>query len=200
MIAIRRTLGAWMLWVGLLTAMPAAGADLIDSVEGAYAARQLRLTHFDPHTAKHVVPAESQFLEDLFSITDEASLLNANVSRWFLSDGDRGLHAADYRDRMDALRVRFEEMETPERVRSVRDLLSESLTLQRGFVNDWYEALEAGQPFESQLTDENAYHEGLHRSHRIVLQAYAELHALFPNIGEASQMAFLDHLRAMDLK
>ena len=67
-------------------------------------------------------------------------------------------------------------------------------------MSDWYTALEAGEPFESQLTDEYAYHEGLHRSHRLILKAFAELRALFPDVGEAGQMAFLDHLRAMDLK
>lgn len=200
MIAVRRKAGAWALWIGLLVVMPATAADLIENVEGVYAARQLRHTPFDPRTAEHLTPAESRFLEALFSVTDEAGLLNANVNRWFRSDGTGGLHAADYRDRMDALRVRLGGLETPNRVLSVRDLISESLTLQLGFVNDWYAARDAGAPFESQLTDEYAYHEGLHRSHRLILKAFAELRALFPEIGESSQMAFLDHLRAMDLK
>ncbi len=200
MIVMRKKLTAWALGLGLVMALPALPADLIDSVDGVYAARQLRRTRFDPRMAQHEILAELRFLENLFVLTDEASLLNANVSLWFSSDGAKGLHAADYRDRMDTLHIRFEEMETPERIRSVRDLLSESLALQQAFINDWYEALEAGQPFESQLTHENAYHEGLHRSHRIVLKTYAELHALFPEIGASSRMAFLDHLRAMDLK
>jgi hypothetical protein len=200
MIVMSRKSAAWLPLLGLVLALPVFSADLIDSVDGVYAARQLRHTRFDARTAQHENSAELRFLEDLFDLTDEASLLNANVGRWFSTDGAKGLHAADYRDRMNDLRVRFGEMETPERIRSVRDLLSESLALQRTFINDWYEALEAGQLFESQLTHENAYHEGLHRSHRIVLKAYAELHALFPEIGESSRMAFLDHLRAMDLK
>jgi hypothetical protein len=201
MTVMQKRPGAWAaLALCLLMAVPAFPADLIDSVEGAYAARQLRRTQFDPGMATHEVSAELRFLEDLFLLTDEASLLNANVGLWLMTDGVRGLHATDYRDRMEVLRVRLEELESPDRVRSVRDLLSESLTLQQAFVNDWYQAIEAGRPFSSQLTDENAYHEGLHRSHRIVLKAYAELHALFPEIGESSQRAFLDHLRAMDLK
>ena len=200
MITLRNKLGAWALGMGLLLAVPLFGADLVDSVEGAYAARELRRTPFDSRGAQHEVPAELRFLENLFVLTDEASLLNTNVGRWFKTDGARGLHAADYRERMNELRARLEEMETPERVRSVRDLLLESLALQISFVNDWYGAIEAGQPFESQLTDEYAYHEGLHRSHRLILKAYAELRALFPEIGESSHRAFLDHLRGMDLK
>jgi hypothetical protein len=200
MIALRKEPVTWALGFCLLIAQPAVPADLIDSVEGAYAARQLRHTRFDPRTASHEVSAELRFLEDLFLLTDEVGLLNANLGLWFMTDGRRGIHATDYRDRMALLRVRFAELEAPERVRSVRELLLESLVLQQAFVNDWYAALEAGQTFSSQLTDENAYHEGLHRSHRIVLKVYAELHALFPEIGESSRRAFLDHLRGMDLK
>jgi len=199
-ISLRKRLGLWALGLGLLMAVPAFAADLIDDIDGAYAARELRRTQFDLRMAQHEDSAEMHFLGDLFVLTDDVSLLNTNVGRWFKTDGASGLHAADYRERMNELRVRLEEMETPERVRSVRDLLLESLVLQNAFVNDWYEAIEAGQPFESQLTNEYAYHEGLHRSHRLILKAYAELRALFPEIGESSHRAFLDHLRGMDLK
>lgn len=202
MVEIQRIWGVWTLGVGLLAAampMPVIAADLLDHVEGVYQERQLRRTLFDPRTAELVVPTELRFLEDLFSLTDEASLLNANVGRWFSSDGVRGLHAADYQERMGALRAAVERLDTPERVTSVRNLISESLTLQAAFLNEWFEAREVGKPFESQLTDEYAYHEGLHRSHRLILKAFAELRALFPNIGESAHRAFLDHLRAMDL-
>jgi hypothetical protein len=197
---MRKSLGVWVLGIGLMLAVPAFPVDLIDSVEGVYAARQLRRTPYDSRVADHEDSDELRFLEDLFALADEVSLLNANVARWLSTDGSKGLHAADYHDRMVELRVRLDEMEMPERVRSVRDLLLESLSLQDGFVKDWYEAIEAGQPFESQLTNEYAYHEGLHRSHRILLKVYAELSALFPEIGEPSRRAFLDHLHAMDLK
>jgi hypothetical protein len=184
----------------LLTALPAVSADLIDRVEDVYTVRQLRRTPFDPRTALDLDLEESRFLENVFALTDAASLLNVNVGRWFLANGEKGLHAADYLDRMDEQRVRLDDLETPARVESVRDLIAESLRLQRGFVNDWYVALEAGKPFESQLTNEYAYHEGLHRSHRLLLKAFAELHALFPEIGETNHMAFHDHLRAVDWK
>jgi hypothetical protein len=200
MIVLNWNLRAWALGLCLVMALPAFSADLIDSVDGVYAARQLRRTRFDVRTARHEDSVELRFLENLFALTDEASWLNANVGLWFSTGRSRGLHAADYHERMSRLRARFEQMETPRRIRSIRVLLSESLGLQQAFVNDWYEAIEAGKVFESQLTHENAYHEGLHRSHRVVLKAYAELHALFPEIDESSRMAFLDHLRAMDLK
>lgn len=200
MAVTRRALGAFVLASSLLMALPAGAADPIGSVEDGYAVRQLRRTPFDPRAALHLAPDESRFLEDFFALTDEAVLLNTNAGRWFFTRGAEGLHAVSYLERLDALRARLAGLETPERVSSVRNLVAEALALQRGFVAEWHEALEAGRPFESQLTDEYAYHEGLHRSHRMVLKAFAELHALFPDAGEASHRAFHDHLRAMDLK
>ncbi len=186
--------------LGMLMALPAASADVFDRVEDAYAARSLRRTLFEPAATSHLDPDESRFLERLFAITDEATLLNANVARWLMADGRRGLHAMDYLDRADALRARLDALETPDRIRSVRDLIGESLLLQRQFVKDWYEAMQAGRAFESQLTDEYAYHEGLHRSHRVLLKAFAELYGLFPDAGETNRKAFHDHLRAVDWK
>ncbi|MCZ6707576.1 MAG: hypothetical protein O7A71_06490 [Chloroflexi bacterium] len=197
---MRCTLRAFVLGLSLLTALPAGAADLIGSVEDVYAVRHLRRTLFDPRAALDLAPEESRFLEDFFALTDEAVLLNTNVGRWFFTSGAKGIHAADYLDRMDALRARLDVLATPERVRAVRDLVAESLQLQRGFMAERHDALEAGRPFESQLTDQFAYHEGLHRSQRMLLKAFAELHALFPNAGETTHMAFHDHLRAMDLK
>ena len=121
----RRVLGVLVLSSSLVAALPAGAADGIDSVEDAYAVRQLRRTLFDPRTALHLAPEESRFLEDFFALTDEAVLLNTNVSRWFFTGGARGLHAADYLDRIDALRAHLDELETPERVESVRALVAE---------------------------------------------------------------------------
>ena len=195
-----RALGALILGMGLLAGMPAGAADLVAGVEDAYAVRDLQRTPFDPRAALHLAPEESRFLEDLFALTDEAVLLNINVGRWFFTDGVRGLHAEDYLDRADLLRERLDQLETPERVESVRGLLVQSLLLQRSFLEEWHQARREGRPFPSQLTDEFAYHEGLHRSHRLLLKAFAELHALFPDAGETTHMAFHDHLRAVDLK
>jgi hypothetical protein len=186
--------------VGLLAGTPSGAADLVANVEDAYAVRQLRRTPFDPRSALHLEPEESRFLEDLFALTDEAVLLNTNVGRWFFTDGVKGLHAEDYLSRAHLLRERLDQLETPERVESVRDLLAQSLRLQHSFLEQWHRALREGRPFRSQLTDEFAYHEGLHRSRRLLLKAFAELHALFPNAGETTHIAFHDHLLAVDLK
>ena len=184
----------------LLTAGTVMAADLLGEVEEAYATRQLRRTQFDPRAARDLERSEARFLEDLFALTDEAVLLNTNVGRWFATRGAQGLHAADYLERMDALRVHLDELETPVRIASVRRFVAESLKFQRSFVAEWHQAQEEGRDFESQLTDEFAYNEGLHRSQRLLLKAFAELRALFPDAGEAAHAAFRDHLRAVALQ
>ncbi len=197
--AARWVLAAIVLGGALLAGPATWAAARIATVEDAYAARQLRQTPFDPRLARDLAPEETRFLEELFALTDEAVLLGTGVRRWFFTAGSDGLHAADYLQRVQALRSRLHALDTPARAEAVRSYLAESLRLQRAFVAEWYDALENGRPFESQLTDEFGYHEGLHRSHRLLLKAYAELRALFPNAGEAAHRAFRDHLRAMDL-
>ncbi len=197
---VRRASCALVAGSCLLTAGAAMAADLLGDVAEAYAVRYLRRTPFDPRAAPHLETSEARFLEDLFALTDEAVLLNTDVRRWFSTDGAGGLHAADYLERMDALWVHLDELETPGRVASVRRFVAESLKLQRSFVAAWHQALEEGRPFESQLTDEFAYNEELHRSQRLLLKAFAELRALFPDAGEATHTAFLDHLRAVGLQ
>lgn len=143
---------------------------------------------------------EFLFLEALFALTDEAASLNAEVIRWFQSGGKEGLYPADYLEPSRRVRAEIERLAVPKRGESVQRYLLETLHLQHAFVAEWYDALERGRPFSSQLSDEYAYHEGLHRSHRLLLKSYAELRALFPTAGAETHRTFRDHLRAMDLK
>jgi hypothetical protein len=184
----------------LALAVPATAADLLPTVEDAYAARHLRRTPFEPHRAEGVRTEEARFLADLFALTDEAVLLNTDVGRWFASEGSRGLHAADYLERVDDVSTRMKALPAPARVVSARDLVVGALRLQRRFVAEWSKALDEGRAFESQLTHEFAYHEGLHRSGRLLLKAHAELRGLFPYAGEEVQTAFHDHLRAVSFQ
>lgn len=174
-------------------------ASAADWTEGAYVKeRTVQSENFDPRLASHLDRAESYFLEDIYAIAAEASGLNTKTMLWFRTAGAEGVHADDYLLRMRDLRDRLANLETSPRIRSIRDLLLEALALQGRFVSDWNQALIAGDPFESQLTKENAYHEGLHRSHRLLLKVYAELRALFPEIGGRNQRAFRDLLAAVD--
>lgn len=184
--------------IGLLgLAMPVLGSDLgVD----AHAGRGRSRTVFDPSAAQGLAEAEVRFLRDLFGVTDEAARLHSGGIAWLLDDSGRGLHGASYLEDLDALRSRLDGLPAPPRLRSVHELIARALELQRGFVADWFEAQRKGRAFESQLTHEYAYHEGLHRSHRMLLQAFAELHALFPAVGEPVHRSFHDHLRALDLK
>jgi hypothetical protein len=180
----------------LLQGAPAAAADLLRNVDEAYARQGLERPVIDPSDFE---AGEGRFLEQLFSLTDEAMLLNVEALRWFGSDGEKGLHPSVYLERFDPLRTKLAELETPERLSSVPPLLSECLALQRGFIADWANAASEGRRFESQLTDEYAYHEGLHRSQRLTLKAYAELRALFPDAGDAAYAVFRGHLRAVSI-
>ena len=180
----------------LLHAAPAPAADLLRDVDEAYARRGMARPVVD---VRDFDTAEGRFLEQLFTLTDDAVLLNTEVLRWFASDGQRGLHASVYLERSDALRKALDALETPVRVASVRELIAECLTRQRGFVKEWSDAISDGRPFRSQLTDEYAYHQSLHRSQRLLLKAYAELRALFPDADSAAHAAFRSHLRAVNI-
>ena len=143
-------------------------------------------------------PDEVRSLDAIFRVTDEVAPLNVSVSAWLRSNGRKGLHVATYRERRADVRRRLDALTLPERLVAVRQLLAEALQLQDGFVSEWAVAIAAGQSFESQLTSENGYHEGLHRAHRKLVQAFGELRALYPGAAEESQQVFRDHLRAMD--
>lgn len=185
----------------LCTMAPGAltAADLLTGVDEAYAFRQLRRTPFERGAARQIEPSEARFLEALFASTDEAVLLNTDVDRWLTSDGERGLHPVDYLERMDALRARLDGLQAPGRIASIHRYVTRSLELQRSFVAEWHRAREQGRELESQRTDEFAYHEGLHRSRRLLLKAFAELRALYPDAEEDVYRAFHDHLRAVAL-
>jgi len=192
--------GVIALLVALFPGRPATPADLSDRAEDVWVARPLRLTAFDPAVEREMDRAESQFLVGLFALTDEAALLNADVSRWLVGESSEGLHPLDYVEDVDELRARLEGLPTPARLKPVRAPILECLGLQRDFIRDWFRAIAADEPFESQLTSEFAYHEGLHRSHRLLLKAFAELSALLPEAEETNRIAFQDHLGAMDLR
>ena len=184
---------------GLVLAGVAGADDFFAGVDEDDASFHATHTPFDRSAEPGIDPAESQFLVEIFSLADEAARLNANVVRWFLAGGRAGLHPVDYLEEMGELRATLERRPTPARLESIRAAILESMALQREFFRDWFSAIEADEPFESQLTGEFAYHEGLHRSHRMLLKAFVELHALFPEAENKSRMAFRDHLAAMDL-
>ena len=195
--------GALLVCVSLACVAPPShvwAADLLPDAESAYRLRALRRTPFEARVVPKLAEPEGRFLAGLFALTDRAVLLNTDAGRWLASDGVRGLHAADYLERMDALLEELSQLEVPARVAPVRELVAQALSLQRGFVAEWHGALEAGRPFASQLTDEYAWHEGLAQSQRTLVRAYVELRSLFPGAGEQTHTAFLDHLRAVSFR
>ncbi|MEN8183464.1 MAG: hypothetical protein ABFS46_13115 [Myxococcota bacterium] len=153
---------------------------------------------FDPRAAR-MERSEALFLEQLFEVSDEASRDNLAAASWLRSGGREGLHFEVYRERVVRTIQLLETLEAPERVEEVLGLVVAAVRDQRDFFADWYQALEEGRAFESQLTSEYGYHEGLHDSQRRLLEVYGRLLALFPREGEGNRRAFHEQLCALDL-
>ncbi len=198
----RRRRGAqllgWLLGVALsLPALRAAIAEPSLTVDEAYQRLGIRRAAV-PTSDPALGPEDAQSLETLFRLTDEAVALNVSAGSWLRSRGREGLHADAYRERSAEVQARLAALRTPDRLRAPRQLIGEALRLQQEFVAEWAKALASGRPFDSQLTSEYGYHEGLHRSHRKLLQAFGELRALFPDASEETRRIFRDRLRALD--
>ena len=178
----------------------ASAADRIETLEAAFAAHHLEHTKFADLKESELTTADQLFLRDLFELMDEFVLLNANVALWFFSEGERGMHAADYQVRNEALVEEFSALKPPVRAEPVRTYLVECARLQHNFIRDWHRAIEAGSDLGFPARDENTYHEGLHRSERLLLKTYAEMRAVFPGTSGEANRAIRSHLHAMGLR
>ena len=185
------------LLAAILLSLVAAPATALD-VDEAYRAIGKTRTAFDSRAGQMPRP-EARFLEHLFELTDRTLVENIQVLPWFLSEGRNGLHFEVYHERVTALLASLEDLETPERATKLATLVTQAIRGQRDFLADWHRALEQGEPFSSQISDEFGYHEGLHRSHRRLLQAYSELLGLYEKEGDWNRRSFYDHLCALDL-
>jgi len=171
-----------------LAASPSAAATTSAGVERG----------FDPR-ATAMERSEADFIERLFELVDDVVEANRGVARWFVSERGEGLHFEDYRAVIDEVLEGIESLRAPERLEEVRALLVVAVRGQRDFFADWYVALEEGRPFDSQLTSEFGYHEGLHTSQRKLLDAYGRLLALFPREGDGNRRSFHHQLCRLDL-
>ncbi len=172
----RRRACAWVPIAALtlacvVAAGSAAAEGRLSTPEEAYAARGIPRV-FDGRQTR-MEPAEARFLEAFFALTDEAVVENANLLRWFASDGRSGLHFLDARERLAAIRGRIAALEPPARLGPVRSMVLEALDHQRSFFAEHYDAVQAGRPFHSQLTDEFAWHDGPQRAREALRRAYA---------------------------
>ena len=153
---------------------------------------------FDPRVTR-MERSEALYLESLFERLDEIAAASREVGRWFVSEGREGLHFEDYSVRVGELLDEVSVLSPPQRLAQLQELLVGAVRLQVRFFADWHAALEEGRPFESQLTSEYGYHEGLHRSQRQLLDAYGRLLALFPREGDVHRRSFHDQLCRLDL-
>jgi hypothetical protein len=165
---------------------------------GARADSRAAPPSFDARYAR-MERAEALFLEDLFAITRGMAQENRLAASWLLSGGAKGLPLEDYLEQAAALLEDLERLETPPRIRELPERVAEAFRSQGGFLADWAAALAESRPFESQLTSEFGYHEGLHRSQRVLFQAYERTLALFPDEDETTRRALQAELRALDL-
>jgi hypothetical protein len=153
---------------------------------------------FDPRVAT-MERNEVLFMERLFELLDDVVEANRGVARWFVSARSAGLHFEDYRADVDEVLAVIESLPAPERLEEVRGLLVAAVRGQQAFFADWYAALEEGRAFDSQLTSEFGYHEGLHVSQRKLLDAYGRLLALFPREGDGNRRSFHHQVCRLDL-
>lgn len=143
--------------------------------------------------------SEALYLEQLFELLDDLSAVNRAVGRRLVGGTSEGLHFDDYRARVDALLADVRGLRTPPRLEALQALLVAAVRQQRDFFADWQRAREEGRAFDSQLTSEYGYHEGLHASQRKLLDAYGRMLALFPREGDAHRRVFHQRLCALDL-
>lgn len=193
-------LSSAILFAVVTTAAPVRAAERFEHIHALFAAHGLVHVPVAIPASSDIARSEALFLELLFEEIDGVILANKNVLRWFGTDGREGSHPTDYRHRTATLAERIERLEPPVRAEPLRDYVIESIELQRQFVSEWAGALESGEPFASPLVDEYAYHEGLHRSHRLHLKIYAELLAVFPRIEDDLRDTMRLHLQGMGLR
>jgi hypothetical protein len=153
---------------------------------------------FDARYAR-MARSEALLLEDLFVLTRAMAQENRLAASWLLSGAAKGLPFDEYPERAAVLLDELERLQTPPRIRELPDRIAQAFRAQGGFLSDWAAALAEGRPFESQLTSEFGYHEGLHRSQRALFQAYERALALFPDEDESTRHALQAELRALDL-
>lgn len=179
---------------GALTLLAALPAPAIGPASCAEYGRER--ARFDAR-ATGIGREEARFLERLFEFTRALAAENAATVRWLLSGGRDGLHVDDHRVRLAGHQRELEQLEVPARLVPVCEFVAEAVRAQGAFFDDWSRALAEGRPFESQLTTEFGWNDELGRSRRVLLRAYAQLLALYPQESEANRRAFYDELCAL---
>ena len=153
---------------------------------------------FDVQSAR-MERSEALFLDEMFAALDDLPGDTRGAARWLVSDGERGLDLDGYLDRVGLVLDRLERLRAPARVAELKSLVADAVRGQRQFFIDWHAARQAGRPFESQLTSEYGFHDGLHRSHLGFVRLYVRLLALFPDEDRHNRRALLDEVRLLDL-
>lgn len=153
---------------------------------------------FDVQNAR-MERSEALFLDEMFAALDDLPADSRRAARWLVSGGEQGLDLDDYLDRVGLVLDHLERLRAPARVLELKPLVADAVRGQRQFFIDWHAAREADRPFESQLTSEYGFHDGLHQSHLGFVRLYVRLLALFPDEDAHNRRAFLHEVRSLDL-
>jgi len=163
-----------------------ATAALADAIEDAYSAIPHTRTVFDGSAAR-MSSAERDCLKTLFSLVDAAIVERVNMLIWLQSGGEKGAVATQY----DYILDQLESLETPEKLKSIRDLVVSAIRQQKAFLEEW-----------SAAEDDRPVNVGAHplvqSASQKLHQAYAELMAIYPAEGSHNKQAFFDYLCALD--
>ncbi len=156
------------------------------------------LPAFDVRSAR-MERSEALYLERLFELLEVVAITHRVTLRRLVGDAGDGLHVEDHRERVEELLGDVQGLRTPPRLDALESLLVAAVREQGDFLADWQRARDEGRTFDSQLTSEYGYHEGLHASQRKLLDAYGRMLALFPRESDAHRRAFHHRLCALDL-
>ncbi len=162
------------------------------SVEEAYRAIPHHRTVFDASGAR-MENVERIFLEQFFSLVDSAIVQRVEMLSYLQSGGQRGQvwrKSGSLFNDLNALNV-------PPTLRPVYGLVSEAITEQRKYLDEWYQAFTDGKPYTYRFRD-NPNHSLVTSSSQKLHQAYDGLMKLYPQESDQNKAAFFDYLCALD--
>lgn len=160
-------------------------------VEDAYRAIPQRQTPFRPDMARIRRSEEREYLQQLFSLSDEAVALRVDAMRWLQAAGRRGLDPLSAAQILEGLQTRLSALPAPSRLLGVHRAMQDALFFLRQTVTGWQQATEADVRV-------NMNQPSVQGQHRRLEQAYRKLLALYPDESPYQAQAFHDHLAALD--
>ncbi len=164
------------------------------TVQQAYESGHYKRTPFDAARSKIKSQKDIQYLQRLFDVSDKVFLSRVLIMQGIYTGRDS--NAVTYTMDMVALSEYFSDVEAPEHLQTVHQIMLELMDEQQIFLSRW-----AGSTRAEQRKIEKRYElqPAVQSSNRKVQQIYIELMKLYPEESEYNRRAFFDHLYALDL-